>query len=369
MEQQQPTQVNPEDIFKQVFGGEGEKEKTQEHQLPEPPKAEIPTVEDVLNQAPTQTTPKTEEPKTEQPKTSEYSNKIKSFIEAGLLENVAITVDDEEVFLSDVDIQDEDTFKTILEGIKEEKEKQLKEKYISKEGLDETTEKLIEIRKAGGDITEIIKENVQAIDQLQHFKSILEDGDDKQKEQLAINILAQDLRQRGLKDSVINVQLQEFINDGVLEEEADKILSSHLSLHQQEIENKKQAELDRLEKEKEEFKAFKKNLSSTYKGWNIPENIQKVLVENATKADEYQVTNTDKLYFDVKTNNPELFAKLNFFLNNPQEFEKWISGKKVLETKKEVIKSSIRINTSKTKPMRDFNSNNLDDIAEQILNK
>lgn len=355
--QQQPQVVSLEDIFNEVTSAKEETPKQTEVieeniTLPEPPKVEeVVTIEEV------QTT-----------KSSPYTSKIKTFIEAGLLEDFEITVDGQEVFLSDVNIEDEDTYKNLLEQVKTEKDRQLKEKYISKEGIDETTEKLIEIRKAGGSIKEILQENVEAIETLQNLKAVLEDGEDKQKEQVAINILAQDLRQRGLSDKVINAQLEDYIENGVLESEADKILSSHLNLHKEAIDQKRQQELDRINQEKEESKNFKKNLNQQYKGWSIPENIQKVLVENATKTDEYQLSNTDKLYFEARKN-PELFAKVNFFLNNPQEFEKWISGKKVLEVKKENARSSITINTSKTRPTRSYDTNNLDDIAEQVFNK
>ncbi len=358
--QQQPQIVSLEDIFNEVTSAKEESTveevQTQETEtvLPEPPK-----VEDI--------TPITNEVIESKP--SEYSSKIKAFIEAGLLENFEITLDGEPVYLSDIEIKDEDTYKTLLEQVKAEKEKQLKEKYISKEGIDETTEKIIEIKKAGGSIKEILQENVDAIETLQNLKNVLEDGEDAQKEQVAINILAQDLRQRGLSDKVINAQLEDYIENGVLESEADKILNSHLSLHKEAIDKKRQEEIDRINKEKEEAKNFKKNLNHQYKGWNIPDNIQKVLVENATKVDEYQLSNTDKLYFEVSRKDPELFAKVNFFLHNPQEFEKWISGKKVLETKKDILRSSITINTTKTKPLRSYDSNNLNDIAEQVFNK
>ncbi|MDF9446149.1 hypothetical protein P5Z58_13495, partial [Limosilactobacillus mucosae] len=76
--------------------------------------------------------PKTEEP----PKKSTYSNKIQTLLDTGFLENFAITIDGEEVHLADLEINDEDTYNTLIEQIKSEKENKLKENYISKEGLD-----------------------------------------------------------------------------------------------------------------------------------------------------------------------------------------------------------------------------------------
>jgi len=360
-----PQMISLEEIANKTFDKTQEVVTTPplaEQMLPTPPKPE----EVVAHQ--TATPPATEEVK---PTVTAYDKQIKSFIEAGFLEDITITVDGQDVYLSEASIQDKETYDSILEGIKAEKDKQNNEKYISKEGLDEITLKIIETRKAGGDITEIVRENVQAIDQLSSFKTFLDsvDSDDKKKEELSINIIAQNLQQKGLSNKVINAQIEDYIETGNLESEAHAILDSHLDLHGQAIEQKKQLELQRLEQEKEEFKTFKKTLSATYKGYNLPDNIQKVLIENATKLDEYKVSNTDKLYFEAQQKNPELYAKINFLLNNPEEFEKWVGGKKVTDAKKEIIKSSIVINTNRKKEFKPNNLNSLEDIADKAFNK
>jgi hypothetical protein len=364
-QQQAPQLISLDDIANIAFeAGIEEKPKTEEDtnaDLPVPPK-----VEDVIEPI--------EHIKVEDitsvPKVSLYTNKIKSLIEDGFLEDVSISFDGKEAFLSEIDIQDKDAYNSILEGIKEDKKKKRDEKYISRDGIDETTEKLIEIRKAGGDITDLIKENVTAIDQLVNLKSALDgyDMEDRDKEQLAINILSQDLQQKKLSKKVIQAQIEDFIESGTLEREASEIIDSHLSQHKEAIEHKKQSQLKKAEAEKENQKVFKKTLSNTYKEYQLPDNIQKVLVENATKLDDLKISNTDKLYFNAQEANPELYAKVNFLLNNPQEFEKWISGKKITEAKKEIIKSSIVINSNKKRETRGNNFNTLEDIAANQFN-
>lgn len=271
MEQQQPPQmISLEDIASKAFGET--QETTLEQVLPTPPEQVVtpPKIEDVIT-----TPPVVEEgqPKT----TTRYSEKIKNLIEDGFLEDVSITLDDKEVFISEIDIQDKDTYDSILESIKAEKKKQRDDKYISKEGLDETFLKVIETKKAGGDISEILRENVQAIDQLSNLRNTLDsvDVEDKDKEQLAINIVAQNLQQKGLSNKVIQAQIEDFIESGILETEASTILDSHLELHGQAIEQKKQTELQRVDKEKEDFKTFKKTISTTYKEFGLPDAIQK----------------------------------------------------------------------------------------------
>lgn len=363
--QQQPPQViSLDEIANKAFGETQETAPTPtiaEQMLPDPPKVEVapPSIENLPTQA------------VEQKSTTRYSEKIKNLIEDGFLEDVSITLDDKEVYLSEIDIQDKDTYDTILENIKADKKKNRDEKYISKEGLDDSFLKVVEAKKAGANVNEIIQENVSAIDQLSNLRNALDSFEvaDKDKEQLAINIVAQNLQQKGLSQKVIQAQLEDYIESGVLENEATSILDSHLSLHNQAIEEKTQAEFQRLEKEKEDFKLFKKTISNTYKEYGLPDSIQKVLVENATKVDEWKISNTDKLYFEAQQKNPELYSKVNFLLNNPQEFEKWISGKKVLEAKKDIIKSSIVINTNKRKESKSGSLSSLEDIAANTFNK
>ena len=358
--QQQPQVISLDDISEKLFG------ETQEVTTPtiaEQMVQELPTVETPP--------PPVNEIATEELKTAtRYSEKIKSLIEDGFLEDVSITLDDKEVFLSDIDIQDKDTYNTILENIKADKKKQREEKYISKEGLDETFLKVVEARKAGGNVNEIIQENISAIDQLSNLRNALDsvEVEDKEKEQLAINIVAQNLQQKGLSQKVIQAQIEDYIDSGSLENEATSILDGHLQLHNQAIEQKTQLEFQRLEKEKEDFKVFKKTLSSKVKDFGIPDSMQRVIVENATKLDDLKISNTDKLYFDYQQNDPDTFSEIAFFLTNPKAFKEWFSGKKVTEAKKEIIKSSIVINTNKKRESKG-STTTLEEISENLFNK
>jgi hypothetical protein len=311
--------------------------------LPTPPKQELPKEE--------------EKPKV----SSDYSKRLKSLIDDGFIDNFTITVDEEDVYLDQIADLTEEGYKQILEGWKEEKEKQKKEKYVSVDGLDETTKKLIEIRRSGGDIQELIRENVTAIDQLTQLKTNIDD------EQVQINIVGHDLQQRGLKPKVIQAQIAALVEDGELENQANTILDQHLSIHNDAIEAKRIGQLESVEAEKQNIKELRKNLSSTYKEWNIPDNIQKQLVDNATKLDEDKISNTDKLYFEA-VKDPKKFAELNYFLNNPDSFKKFISSKKVLEAKLEgKVKPLLTLNLNKTRAPK-LSSSSLEEYTQEILN-
>lgn len=290
---------------------------------------------------------------------TDYSKRLKSAIQDGLIENFAITYNDQEAYLEDIDDLTEEGYNEIISGWKAEKDKNLKEKYISTENFDEQTKKLIEIKQAGGDISEIIRENVTAIDQLTRLKDNIDD------EKVQINIVGHNLEQKGLSKRVIQAQITELIEQGELENEANSILDSHLLIHNEAIEQKRQGELGRVEKEKEDLKNLRKNLSATYKEFGVPDNIQKVLVDNATKLDQDKISNTDKLYFEA-IKDPKKFAEINYFLNNPEEFKKWVSSKKTLEAKLGTIKPLFSININNQKKTK-LSSNSLEEYADEII--
>jgi hypothetical protein len=329
----------------------------------EPTKTEEEAVVEAEKKKTAEPTPKVEEPKPT-PIQSDYSKKLKSLIEDGIIENFSITVNDndeqKEVFIEDIEDLTEEGYKQILEGWKNAKDEDIKSKYISVDGLDETTKKLIEIKRAGGDISQIIEKNVSAIETLSKLKENIDN------EQVQINIVAHSLQQKGLSQKVVEAQIKDYIDSGILETEATTIIDTHLSAHQTEIENKKNAELQREIKEKEDLKTLRKTLTSTYKDMNLPENIHKVLVDNATKLDQDKISNTDKLYFEA-IKDPQRFAEINFFLNNPEEYKKFISSQKVIKAKTENAKSLFSININKTNKPK-TSASTLVDVADEIIN-
>jgi hypothetical protein len=287
--------------------------------------------------------------------TSDYSKKLSSLIEDGLIEDFSIDLDGEEVYISDLKDLDKDGYQEILRAIKEEKDKELKTKYISADDIDEDTKKIIEIRKNGGDITQLIQQNLTTIDQLTQIKQSIDE------EQTQINVVVHALKQQGVKPAVINAQIQALIDDGELETEANTILDGYLKVQRDIIEEKRQSQLQEIEKEKEEIKNTRKELSSYYKEMKLPESMVKTLVDNATKFDQDKITNTDKLYFEA-IKDPKKLAEINLFLNNPDAFKKHISSKDVLKTKLEGAKKALSVRLDKTKVVNYDTGSLVDDI-------
>jgi hypothetical protein len=277
---------------------------------------------------------------------NQYRDKLKSLIEDGLIENFQVTIGEEgkevQTSLSELEDVDKDTYAYILATYKELKEKDLKEKYISKEGIDELTESLIELKQAGGDISSLIKEELQTVDILQQMKKNIDD------EQQQIDIVYHELKGKGLSDRVIQAQINDLTENFELEKTATEILDTHIEAYKQSVETKKKEQLERIAEEKEKEKQFKKEVSTFYKESKIPENIRGLLIENTTKRDNQGLTNTDKLYFD-SINDPQKHAKVAFMLHNLDEFEKWISAGKVLQNQTKTASSIMRIDPTVVK--------------------
>lgn len=343
-ENQRPSSLevasNFDDIFKSV-------EDVQKQEEARPPVTEqqpiVEQKEEVVVEQPTITQ--------EAPKSSEYKNRLNQLIEDNFIENIAIAVvkengEKESVFLSDLEDVDQNTYQAIISNYKSAKDKERDEKYISTEGIDEVTKNLIAVRKAGGDITELIKNNVSAIDQWVSTKEQLSDNT-----QLQIDVVAWELKNKGIADSVVEAQIKHHIDNLELDSVAEKIVNSHISAHSQEIENKKNAELARVEQEKELQKQTKKAVSTYYKSQNLPENLQKVFIDNATKVDQSGMTNTEKLFFE-STRTAEDLAEVTFFLSDREAYKKWVASKPVLKANIEGMKPIFELDLKNTKPTK-----------------
>ena len=296
--------------------------------------------------------------------TTDHSRKLKTLIADGLIENFSIeyNVDGESkiIPLDEIENLTEDGYKEILQQIKTAKKDEVDSKYISKEGLDDSFLKVIETRKAGGDITEQLRVNVTAIDQLTQLK------DNIDNEQVQINIVGHALQQQGLKPKVIQAQLDAHIEDGTLEMEANSILDFRLEENKQAIENKRQAELQRVEKEKEDTKTLRKDLSTIYKEMNIPENMYKVFIDNSTKVDQDRISNTDKLYFEA-IKDPKKYAEITMLLNNPEAFKKYITSPAVTKAKIEATTPVFKININNTNKPK-VSKAGLENLVDDIIN-
>jgi|GEM_PF-5183239 len=324
-------EVKGDDVFAKLTNTQPPTTEEVQEEVVVPPVAEVkPKKEKVVAPAPTP-----------------YTEKLKDYISAGFLEDVAVNIgegeEEKQVFLSELTDIDADTFDAIIAQYKEAKDKELKEKYISRDGLDERTEKYIELKKAGGDISKLVEAEIEYVNPLTTY--------DLENEVHQEELIRRDLTAQNLHPRVIEAQVQAFKEDMTLDTEAKKIAKRINEQFDTYLENKKQEQLATIEADKAEQKEFRKNINEELKLLIPDENIAKVILDNSTKRGEYGLTNTDQLFFDAQKD-PKKFAKIAFFLNNEEAFLKSVGAKASLGTKKETIKTLFTINPSVVKTIK-----------------
>lgn len=289
------------------------------------------------------------EPKVvESPKSSVYTDLIKEYIEEGDWTDGAIEIEGEDGEVIQVDLLDlkdvtPEQFKQIKAGQKALKEEELKNKYISKEGIDENTLKILEIKKAGGDTRELFQMQAELVNPLDS----LDLDDERVHEYLVRQRLSTnpDLDQEDINNKVARMKA-----NFTLDTEAKKIITEVNTNFGLAIEQKQKEHIAATEKAQEEQKNFKKKMTQTYRDLKLDDNIVKNLVENTAKFDEYGLTNVDKAFFEAKKN-PELFAKIAYLILDEKGFNEFQGVKIKNNVTKETIKTIFKI------PSKSTNSN------------
>jgi len=303
---------------------------------------------ELLSETKEETTTTEEKPETVTTKAEEsnttvdelYTNKLQEYIEEGFFVDGEIEIEDENgepqvILLSEMKGVTPEMFEAIKAEQKRVRDEDIKSKYISTEGLDENTKKLIELKKAGGDITPLLQVEAQYVNPVQNL-----DLDNEQHQEYLVR---ESLKAQNLKPKVIDAQIEAMKEDMTLDMEAKKLYDDVNKKYGEFIDQKKKEVEEQLEGEKTRQKEFKKSMSETIKGLKLEENLQKTILENTAKFDENGLTNTDSLYFQAKKN-PELYAKLALFLTDEKKFNDFMGVKIKNEVKLDTVKSIFKLN-------------------------
>jgi hypothetical protein len=280
------------------------------------------------------------------PKTSVYTDLIKEYIEEGDWQDGAIEVEDEKgeiITINLLDLSDvtPDQFKQIKAAQKALREEDFKSKYISIEGLDENTKKIIELKKAGGDTRELFQMQADLVNPL----DTLDLDDERVHEYLVRQKLAAN---PDFDADDIDNKIAKMKANFVLDTEAKKIITEVNTNFGLAIEQRQKAHLETVEKAQAEQKEFKKKIAQTYKDLKLSDNVVKNLVENTAKFDEYGLTNVDKAFFEAKKN-PEFFAKIAYLILDEKGFNEFQGVKIKNNVTKETIKTIFKISPKNTK--------------------
>lgn len=298
-----------------------------------------------------------------QPNSYYYDNVVKDYIESGDWDDMVVEteVDGETVEkpLSEIENIDKDTFHQIRSEIKKLKDEEFNEKYISVEGLDETTKKMVELKRKGGDISSLIQAEVKHVHPLK--------GLDLDDEKVHEGLLRQKLTYQGIDEDVIHQTIAKYKKDLVLDKKASEIIEEINTNFDGYVEAESQRQLKEIEATKEKQKEFRKTMSETIKGLDIKEEkIVKSLLDSATKIDSEGLSQVDKAFFEAKQN-PNLFAKITFLLTDEELYDKHmgvkIKNKANLDTVKKVL--SLKKRSTSEKPKTIKKEKGLDAFFEQ----
>jgi hypothetical protein len=273
---------------------------------------------------------------------SKYAEKLKEYVTLGLLEDMALDIVDGEtstqVFMSELADCDEETYNEIISQYKASRDKDIKENYVPKSDIDERTAKYIEYKKAGGDPSKLIEQEIQYVNPISKY--------DLENEEHQEKLVRIKLQEQKVDPRVIDLQIKLLKEDQTLDLEAKDFAKTVNESFDSYLESKKQEQIALDTKEKAEQKEFKKNIGIELKALVADENITKVILENTTKRNEYGLTNTDQIFFDLQQKDPKAFAEIALFLNNREAFIKTITSKTKTTENLKIVNKLLTINPS-----------------------
>ena len=238
-----------------------------------------------------------------------------------------IETEDGEISLDEFDMDDESFVEIVKAKIDE-----IKTNTVSKttEGLSDFTRHLLEIEKAGGNVS-------QAIETYRNYQDPLDNLDltDPVDQQKAVfmkyhNVMGMD------KEVVIDL-LEGFINKGKLEDEAIKADTELRNAVSKQMEAMKAQAEEQQNKRKEDLKAYRGVLKEKLNEFDLNESYKKKLVDIATKENGNDSFELDDLYFNLR-NNPETAAEVLLFLTDKEEYIKQVTNKEVRNSKLDTMK-------------------------------
>ncbi len=305
---------------------------------------EAPKVETIVNEEEEKIEPKVAElPQTFE--TTTHDAVIEDFLADGEWDDISLEIGEEgeTVKLSELKGIDRAKFKEIKAIQDQLKKEKFSEKYIDVEGLDETTKNLVKIKKEKGDISQLIKYEVEHVHPLENFD--LEDEDNQ------ANLAYRKYRSQGLDHEASVVQVEHlkksFKLDVVAKQIASDIDASYKNEVAKRLEDTKAQRLAEVEAEKE----YKKSLLSYYKEIDVKDSVAKALAEASTTKDG--LSEADKLFFEAK-NDPKLFAEVIYLLKDKKGYEEQkgvkVKNETVLKTFKLASASSAQKTTSTNSP-------------------
>lgn len=274
-----------------------------------------------------------EEEEKEKPKAAEINSSLtnlkQKYLESGKWDDVVLDIDGEEVQLSELGDIDEDTFLQIQEAQEGLRAESDKDKFIPKEGLNETSLKLIELQRNGGDITEAIRIYDEYVNPLE--------GLDLTNERIQEQLVRNSLSKKVDDPEIVEMTIAKYKKDLVLDKKANDVVEFTNQAFGRYMEQKTTEASEVKKKEKEAHTKYKTQLEDKYKGVNLKPELKKEILSLADKNDKGEYNALDLVRQQLS--DPELAEELLYFIGNREAFKKSLGAK---------VKSSTNMSTMKT---------------------
>jgi len=264
---------------------------------------------------------------------SVYFDIVKDKLESGEWEDVLIeTEDGTEKLLSEIDSVDKETFKNLERAINEQKNEDLKSRYVEVEGLTDVQKKLISIVKNGDlDTAKELFEDPQSL--VEPFQGYDEDNDTHNTEVLAWYYQ----KMIGHSPSETKALVEASKKDLTLDVKAKKIVQYQRDQFYKNLETKEQELIASKEQEANKIKEYRKGLLSELKQDGVSEALARKFTDVATKKTESGEFEVDSIY-DEWMQDPKKAKELIQFLLDKDTYLKRVTS----EVKKNVQLDNLR---------------------------
>lgn len=252
--------------------------------------------------------------------TYSYNDRVNEFLTDGDWIDMELKIGDgeETVLISQLAEITPELYQELKELQKAHKEEDFKANYVSVKGLDDATKKMIEIKKAGGDITPLLQIEQEVVHPLKDL--------DLNNEGVQEMLVRHKMTHLGINPKTIEAEIARMKEDLTLDIEAANVGKEIDANWQSQVDTKLKEQQEFNNQLQEEQKTFKTSLTKQLREFGLKDNLVKNLVDTGAKWDENGLSEADRLFFAAK-DDLKRFAEILFHLKDPAGYEEYKSTK------------------------------------------
>lgn len=259
---------------------------------------------------------------------SHFSSIAKKYIELGKWDDAVVEIDGEEIQLSELEDLDEETFFQIQDEQERLREEDRAEKYIPKEGLNDTSLKLIDLQKNGGDISEALRVYNEYVNPLE--------GLNLNDERVQEHLVMQSLKSKLDDPEIIQMTIEKYKKDLVLDKKAQEVVDFTNSAFDKYMEQRTTEAKTKKQQEAEAHKTYLKTLEEQYKDVDLKPAKKKEILQLASRDENGELEAIKTVRELLK--DPAKAKEALFFLSDMEAYKKSIGAQTKSKTNIETMK-------------------------------